>query len=258
MNDLLLKELGKLARSQEEAEKARLDERWDRLAAGTLTAEEETELRALATSSPEAGEAYVAFKPLGAEFQARVVSAINHEPAPAPKPLPFPRVTRWVGATVAVAAAVAVAATVFFRMQGPSSTLQLAYQPPEVTVRSEFRGGEPGRASPGSQVDLLVRPQTAIDGRLLAARGYLARMGSEELLSWQLKSKISEMGVVQLHGTLGKELQPGAWTLWIVIGSKDKLPTVRDLQSKLITGRTRGTDWQAVSKDLLIEASASP
>jgi RNA polymerase sigma factor (sigma-70 family) len=53
------------------------DERWDRLAAGTLSAEEEEELRALADSSPEAREAYKAFKPLGADFQARVVSAIN-------------------------------------------------------------------------------------------------------------------------------------------------------------------------------------
>jgi RNA polymerase sigma-70 factor (ECF subfamily) len=47
------------------------------LAAGTLTAEEDAELRALAVSSPEAREAYEAFRPLGATFQARVVSAIN-------------------------------------------------------------------------------------------------------------------------------------------------------------------------------------
>ena len=55
------------------------DERWDRLAAGTLTAKEEIELKALAASSPEAMEAYVAFKPLGPDFQARVVSAINSQ-----------------------------------------------------------------------------------------------------------------------------------------------------------------------------------
>src|SRR5581483_237467 len=75
--DQLLGELGGLARQEREAEKARLDERWDRLAAGTLTPEEEAELKALAANSPEARETYEAFRPLGADFQARVVSAIN-------------------------------------------------------------------------------------------------------------------------------------------------------------------------------------
>ena len=73
-----MSELGALARREGEAESL-LDERWDRLAAGTLTAEEDAELRALAASSPEAREAYEAFRPLGAAFQARVVSAINAE-----------------------------------------------------------------------------------------------------------------------------------------------------------------------------------
>src|SRR5437764_11291310 len=106
MEDQLLKELGALARREEEAEKSRLDERWDRLAAGTLTAEEDAELKALAASSPEAREAYEAFRPLGADFQARVVSAIQTEraaDAPRPEPpetrsrvLPFRRAVRRV------------------------------------------------------------------------------------------------------------------------------------------------------------------
>jgi RNA polymerase sigma-70 factor (ECF subfamily) len=75
-NDSILSELGALARREREAESP-LDERWDRLAAGTLTAEEDAELRALAASSAEAREAYEAFRPLGAAFQARVVRAIN-------------------------------------------------------------------------------------------------------------------------------------------------------------------------------------
>src|SRR4051812_40067629 len=118
MDDLLLKELGKLARREEEAESARFDERWDRLAAGTLTAEEEAELKAFAESSPEARETYQAFRPLGADFQTLVVSAINAERASEaseaehreekPRVLPFRRVARrievWFGAAAAVAA----------------------------------------------------------------------------------------------------------------------------------------------------------
>ena len=77
--DRLLRDLGHLAKEEEGAEKSRLDERWDRLAAGTLTAEEEAELLALAETSPEAREAWEAFRPLGPEFQARVVEKIAAE-----------------------------------------------------------------------------------------------------------------------------------------------------------------------------------
>src|SRR5690349_2865096 len=94
--DELLKELGDLARREQEAELAFLDERWDRLAAGTLSAEEDAELRALAASSPEIGEVYEAFRPLGADFQARVTEAATAELArgPAPRVLPFRGVSR--------------------------------------------------------------------------------------------------------------------------------------------------------------------
>ena len=75
-DDDLLRKLGEMARDEAESERARWDERWDRLAAGTLGAEEEAELRRLAVASPEAGEAYEAFRPLGAEFHAAVAAAI--------------------------------------------------------------------------------------------------------------------------------------------------------------------------------------
>src|SRR5215831_10074605 len=75
-DDRLLRELGHLAREEKEAEQARLDERWDRLADGTLSPEEDAELRALAAASPEAREAYEAFRPLGAAFQARLVDEL--------------------------------------------------------------------------------------------------------------------------------------------------------------------------------------
>src|SRR5947199_10745972 len=91
MDDRLLKDLGDLARREDEDERARLDERWDRLAAGTLTAEEDAELKALAASSPEARETYEAFRPLGADFQARAMSAINSERAERAASAPSPR-----------------------------------------------------------------------------------------------------------------------------------------------------------------------
>lgn len=54
----------------------RLDERWDRLAAGELSEAEHDELRGLADATGEGYEAYQAFKPLGAAFQQNVAAAI--------------------------------------------------------------------------------------------------------------------------------------------------------------------------------------
>ena len=77
MNDDLLRELAEIHKEEEDEERSRLDERWDRLSAGELSPEEEAELRALAETSEEARLAYEAFRPLGPEFQARVVQKIQ-------------------------------------------------------------------------------------------------------------------------------------------------------------------------------------
>src|SRR5262245_17386152 len=116
--DRLLSELADLARQRDG-----LDERWDRLAAGTLTAEEEAELRALAETSPEAHETWEAFRPLGPEFQARVVDRIA---TGLPKKgwrarvLPFPPTPARIGGWIAAAAA---AAAVLVRVLWPSGPL---------------------------------------------------------------------------------------------------------------------------------------
>src|SRR5690349_16027096 len=103
--DELLHTLGNLAR---------FDERWDRLAAGTLTSAEEAELRALAADDPEAREAFEAFRPLGTEFLATVQAAIEkpvavaaNPAAPAAKVLAFERRAWRIGGWTAAAAAVA-------------------------------------------------------------------------------------------------------------------------------------------------------
>src|SRR5215218_7525825 len=137
--DRLLRELGHLAKEEEGAERARLDERWDRLAAGTLTAEEEAELLALAETSPGAREAYEAFRPLGPEFQARVVKKISAE---LPKGwrgrlLQFPAVR--IGGWVTAAAAAAAVVVVLLRPSAPLPDYQIAV----TGGSSEMRGEQP-------------------------------------------------------------------------------------------------------------------
>jgi hypothetical protein len=270
MDDLLLKELGNLAQREEEAERARFDERWDRLTAGSLTAEQETELKALAGSSPEARETYEAFRPLGADFQARVVSAINAQRAREAqatqkkrKPVsPFWRVARRM--EVGFGAAAAVAAGVFL-LWGPVSPVPFAYEARFNAGDQTLRGGEPGPAngiptfSSGSRLELNVSPLHPIPGQVEAQAFLSPSAGEEDLKPWKPESrfKIAEKGgAVRLVGTLGQDLQlpSGDWTIWIVVARPRKTPGAGEIQSRLRSGRPSHEPWRSVCTAL----SAAP
>ncbi|HEV7508903.1 MAG TPA: hypothetical protein VGS07_28770 [Thermoanaerobaculia bacterium] len=269
MSDRLLRELGDLARSETKAEEARFDERWDRLAAGTLTAEEEAELKALSESSPENQEAFEAFRPLGADFQARVVSAINAErakPVAAPQPepqkppsrvLPFRRVIR--RAEVWVGFAAAVAAGVFFLVRTPAVQPLPPYAFDDLIGNQTVRGGQLGPArgtpvfDPESQLMFVVRPPHPVTTPV-EAKAFLAH--GAEVFSWQ-PGKVGTGGSFRFDGRLNG-FEPGEWKVWVVVGRPDRIPSASDLQTELRAGRTQSADWQAISKDLLIGPRASP
>jgi hypothetical protein len=267
-DDRLLRELGLLAREEERAEKARFDERWDRLAAGTLTAEEEAELRALAETSPEAREAWEAFRPLGPEFQARVVESIAAElPKEARGRLipfcPAARIGGWVTATAAAAACL------FVLLRSPASEPALPVYTAELSGGAQaWRGDEPNPAGrqpvfvPGSMMTLVARPSKPVDGRRLDARGFLGpQTGRADLVRWKPEQdfEIADDGAVRLRGNLGEEIQlaRGEWTVWIVIGSKGRVPSASELQSELLAGRTRQSDWRAVCSEWLARQTVS-
>ncbi len=277
MNDRLLRELGDLARSESTAEEARFDDRWDRLAAGTLTAEEEAELKALAESSPENQEAYEAFRPLGAEFQARVVSAIQSEQAERaaeerqPKPqetrprvLPFRplirRVELWVGS------AAAVAAGVFFMVRPPMLGGYGAEL--EGGFRKE-RGGETATPNekrvftPGAPFRLEVKPKQSLEhpGAVKASAYLTTSAGREDLKPLGLENKFqsSETGSVRLDATMGEDIKvpPGDWILWTVVARKS-LPEAVDVQTRLRANQPQDTSWRNICDALHKEESPPP
>ena len=276
MDDLLLKELGNLARREEEAEKARLDERWDRLAAGTLTAEEEAELKALADSSPEAREAYAAFHPLGADFQARVVSAINSErasEAPAPEPreerprvLPFRRIARrfevWVGT------AAAVAAGVFFMMRTPAPMLSSSYQI-SLNGLKENRGGETAPPNekqvfgPDTPFNPEIGPMQPLKqpGKVRARAFLSSSAGREDLRRLGLENKFesAETGSVRLKDTMGKDITitPGDWIFWTVV-TRSSLPEAPEVQARLRAKWPQYSSWQDICDALQKEEKPPP
>ncbi|MFL6232829.1 MAG: hypothetical protein ACJ76N_06815 [Thermoanaerobaculia bacterium] len=262
--DQLLGELGDLARREGEAGQARLDERWDRLAAGTLTAEEEAELKALAASSPEAQEAYEAFRPLGADFQAGVVAKISQELRP--RVLFFRRVIR--RAEVWVGLAAAVAAGVFLLLRTPPLTSGY-----EATLSGGFnpsRGGGAatanGRAvfTPGSPFILEVSPKRPLDspGKVKARVFLSSSSGREDLRSLDgLESKLepSETGSVRLDVSMGQDIKapPGDWILWIAV-ARSGVPDAKEVQARLRAGGSRSGSWQALCEALQKEDKPPP
>lgn len=250
--DRLLSELADLAR-EDGAGEARFDERWDRLAAGTLAAEEEAELLALAESSPEAREAWEAFRPLGPEFQARVVERIA---AGLPKKgwariLPFPPAFR-IGGWVTAAAA---AAAVFFVILRPAAPLP-GYQMDEVSLASsEMRGEVVEDFAPGDRIEVGLRPATESRSGRLEARLFLLQ--GEELRGLDArKVKDDPGGAMKLAAELDPDLWPGDWTLLAVVGRPRSLPDPDELRSLAAHGEVRRRNWVAVSKVIRIQPRA--
>jgi hypothetical protein len=267
--DSLLHELGRLAKEEDEAAKALLDERWDRLAAGTLSAEEDEALRALATRSPAAREAYEAFRPLGAEFQARMVTALAAELRASGgagkrfRLLPFrPRGLQLAGWL----SAASVAATgLLLLLRGPAAMAPLPGYFAQLSGGVQtFRGGqEPATGAavfePGSRLSLVVRPEHSVTDKV-EARGFLER--GAEIVPWQPMPRfdISPEGAVRLQGTVGKDifLPPGVSKVWIVVGRRGSLPAAGELVNDLRAGRTRGPGWQAVAAELRVAERPPP
>jgi hypothetical protein len=246
--DPLLRDLTQTARDEMARERILLDERWDRLSAGTLSAEEEAELRALAASSEEGRLALEAFRPLGDDFQDRVVRAIR---APAAKVLPFSRrAARWGGG---VAAAAALAAALFLTLSHPAAL-------PE--YRAELSGGNrrqrseinanARRFAPGSPLEIVLRPQTAVEGEV-EVRFFL--QGEGELRPVSLPAEIAPGGAVRISGVLGWEIAipPGDWTVWSVVGRPGELPDEAALRARLAAGEPHNALWIALPTPLRVE-----
>ncbi|HEX3531769.1 MAG TPA: hypothetical protein VH988_32310 [Thermoanaerobaculia bacterium] len=254
-DDRWLRELARVANDEQQAGEARLDGRWDRLSAGDLSAEEEAALRAEAATSEEGRAAYEAFRPLGPEFQARVVQALRDRSAG--RVLPFRRRARQLGGWLVGVAAAAAVLVLVFRGPGALPPLPGYTLVPSGGVQS-LRGERPnafGTLVPGSTFDLVLQPETAVSGPV-EARYFLERGG--ELRPWPVPKgamQSSGDGVLKVHGMVGGAIviPPGDWTLWAVVGRPRSLPDAAALRAHLARGQTRAPDWQALKIDLKTE-----
>jgi hypothetical protein len=238
MNDDWMRELARVSREEEAEGLSRLDERWDRLSAGELSPEEEAELRALAESSKEGREAYEAFRPLGPEFEARVVQKIQSQSqaeAEAPeaarkeqdqgKLFPFPRRARFAAWGTAAAAAAAI---LMLSISKPAPLPDYVSPEPPSGGESKTRGSERIFA-PGTPVTVTLRPETTgTYEKRLEAQAFLACGG--ELFPVKVKSRFATSGSVEINGTI-PNVPPGNCTLWAVVCRQGKRLKPSDLQT---------------------------
>jgi len=261
-DDSLLRQLAGAARERTAEERERLDERWDRLAAGELSPEEEAELRAQAATSSAGREALAAFTPLGAEFEARMARlagvgraaapAAPTEPVePAGKTLPFRRRRAGLGLGVGLAAAAAIAAGLALGLARPAP-FPLYQGSPLGGGSQTVRDPEAPRSfSPGETLVWTLQPPTPV-GETVEARAFLAGPKGE-LRPWAATVQASAQGAVQIAGNLPRKLAPGPWTLWVVVGRNGKLPDAGELSRHTGEATPRARNWMALQKTLQIQ-----
>jgi hypothetical protein len=271
--DGLLRELARAAR-EEAAERERWDERWDRLAAGELSAKEEAELRDLAARSPEAAQAYEAFRPLGPEFQARVLGAIRTQsaaesplpkgdeleskPAAAPEWSHLFRLPKLRLAFAGMGAAAAAALLLVLRIPAPLPGYVIAVAP----GIQEFRGEDPAQKgivilAPGARFVATAQPATRLTGRTAPeAIFFLAADGPGGRKVRQLAARVvtaDPSGSLQLDGTIDRGQPPGPATLWTVVGYPGRLPTPSEI-ADLPAGEVHRRNWYAKPTPIEIRA----
>jgi hypothetical protein len=264
-DDFWTRELRQVNREIQDDDRRRLDERWDRLSSGELSPDEEAELRVLAESSGEGREAWEAFRPLGPEFQARVVQTLKEEvrepsrtaEEPAAKLLPFRRRIVRLGGWGALAAAAAAIVVLLARPSAPLPGYALDLTGGSLT----WRGATPEAATiaafaPGDRLQVVLRPETRTSGEL-EARCYLLR--DQEARRLDLRSETdAATGAVRLEGSIGRDLLPGRWTLWAVVGRRGNLPPPDDLRQLSAGAEVRGTQWAALPREIRIVAREVP
>lgn len=220
-HDDLLSRLGRVAREEAEREARDLDERWDGLARGELSEAEAEELRR------ENPEAYEAFRPLDEDFKDQVAERLRGRPPG--RVLPFPRRGSTWGWVVAASGLAAVLTLLLLLPSGPTSLpdYALVVEGGARTQRSEapdaaMSAGVPRVLRPGDRLEVLLRPETAVEGEVAATASLvptdsLEGRQSKDVTPWL---EVAESGAVRLAGSVGRELAwaPGDWELRITVG----------------------------------------
>lgn len=272
----LLDQLSQAAREEAREDMHDFDDRWDRLAAGTLGEEEKDELLGLADASGKAYEAYQAFKPLGPAFQQSIAAAIVAQqakerdadvpaedgfldPAVAAAPPPKKATQRsLLFGGFASAASLVMGALLVFQMQNPLSTYTGERPRGGYTLRSNGPVGEEFDRIPrfeNSNAVNLIFKASVPPGTNIEARLYTFGADSKLQLTPLLPAIDNDGSSVKFEPILGQDLvlSPGSWDLVVVISRPGKFPDdAALLEAVKINGRG-DTYWQVLVTPIEVE-----
>lgn len=250
IKDRLLAELAREARRAEEEQAAQDDARWEALARGGLSPEEEEAFRAEMGSSAAGAEALEAFTPLGEEFRRGVGDRILAEQA---SERSRPAVSRHAPGRpfLWAAAALVLAAVGAWWLLGPGSSY-----PPLPAYTASLSGGAQAlrgdsAATPrqvfvqGNLFQLLLRPDEAVPGPLKTTAFF--KTGTR-IIPWRPAVEAAESGSLRVSGRVGQELRlpAGEAELLIAVGRPRRLPTGPELAGLLAREeRLRRPSWSA-------------
>jgi hypothetical protein len=119
-----------------------------------------------------------------------------------------------------------------------------------------FRGAESDSAevtvlAPGDRFKGLLRVATNSRAKDLEAQCFLIR--GQDLRRLKVRPNFDSGGTLKINGTIGRDLSPGAWTFWAVVGRRGKLPDPADLRRFSTQAQVRQKDWVAVPKEIKIQ-----
>jgi hypothetical protein len=250
--DDLLGQLGRHVR-EEDAGATDADPIWERLARGELSEAEDAQLRARAGADPEVAALYEAYRPLATELKERLVQQATSElsrPAPA-RVLPWRRVAFAVAAPLAAAAAAALVLALRRPVEpvtAPLPAYALAFTGGDRATRSgEVHDDGPIELQPGSRMEIVLRPSTAVAGAVVV-KAFLVQGG--EAHAWAVPMDRSSDGAVRISGEAGPLLgvPAGSWDLAFVVGRDGALIVDAAEVARAARGEAGAHPWQLLER----------
>ncbi len=191
------------------------------------------------------------FRPLDGAAQAKIEASVleltkpSHEaPAPTPAKVVPIAARRRVNAAVFLAPLALAAGLVLYMTVAPGSDALPGYQLDVSGGARALRGPEPADSSapfvlaPGSQIEVVARPGTAVKGSVGAKAFFVQGV---TMLPWEPAIEVSKDGAVRATvGAAGlPTLSPGRWELVVILARPEDVPADAAEARKVMASRER-------------------
>ncbi len=277
MSEDRITRLARRARERLAEGRARYPGHWDELSSGALEPAAAQRLRPAGEDSEDDRAAYEVFRPLDADFQARMVDrlqgltgsgvqsgdAAEEEPEAGAEPVPRPTVRsfpagRWRhGSQLAIAATLAAMALGlywFVPWDGGPPLPRFGLEVDGIAhLRSQGETPPAAVLAAGSRFTVLLSPEDELQGTL-DARFFAVRDGRWRRFDLELRA--APTGALRFEGPMqgALVLEPGPWTLVAAVGRLRALPPEAEIRKRHAAGDyAPAGGWQLLEVSLRVE-----